>query len=242
MKLPRLTPARILVVIVVAAAGVAAALIAISVAGSGGSASNTAPNARMTVYGAAETSQLLAGVPQHANVLGSPKAPVTLVEYADLQCPYCGVWARETFPALVREYVRPGKVKIVFHGLAFVGKDSETALRTVLAAGTQNRLWNVLDTLYRNQGEENKGWVTEELLGSVGESVDGLNAQRMLAERDSASTDSALGSAAQAAGEAGISSTPSFEVGLTGGPLARMEIETLDASAFRPALNELLAS
>ena len=50
--------------------------------------------------------------------LGSPDAPVTLVEYADLQCPFCAEWARGTFPAIVDEYVRPGQVRIEFRGLA----------------------------------------------------------------------------------------------------------------------------
>jgi protein-disulfide isomerase len=70
---------------------------------------------------------LFAGIPQQGNVLGSPMARVTPVEYADLQCPYCGRWARDTLPALVRDYVRTGKLRIVFKGLAFLGPDSVKA-------------------------------------------------------------------------------------------------------------------
>ena len=51
---------------------------------------------------AAETSSF-AGVPQAGLVLGDPDAPVTLVEYADLQCPYCAAWARSTLPVLIVE-------------------------------------------------------------------------------------------------------------------------------------------
>ncbi len=85
----------------------------------------------------------------------------------------------------MREYVRPGKLRLEFRGLAFVGSDSATALRTALAAGRQNRLWNVVDLLYRNQGTENTGWVTESLLRSVGEATPGLDVGRMLSERGS---------------------------------------------------------
>src|SRR5690349_18702280 len=90
------------------------------------------------------TRELLAGIPQRPTVLGRPGAPVTLVEFADLQCPYGGLWARATLPTLVQRYVRTGKLRIDFRGLAFVGPDSKTALRVAHAAGAQNRLWNVV--------------------------------------------------------------------------------------------------
>ena len=88
-------------------------------------------------------------------MLGNPDAPVTLVEYVDLQCPYCAEWAVRTFPVLVSDYVRTGKLRIVFHGLAFIGPDSDTALRTALAAGREDRLWDVVAGFYVRQGAEN---------------------------------------------------------------------------------------
>ncbi len=88
---------------------------------------------------------------------------MTLVEYADLQCPYCAEWTLETLPVIVSDYVRTGRVRIVFRGLAFLGSDSELALRAVIAAGAQNRLWDLVDELYQRQGYENNGWVGEEL-------------------------------------------------------------------------------
>ncbi len=110
---------------------------------------------------------MLAGIPQQGAVLGDPKAPVTLVEYADFQCPYCAQWSHGAFPTLVERYVRPGNVRIVFRGLAFLGPDSDRALRTAVAAGRENRLWNVVEALYHRQGHENSGWVTESLLEEV---------------------------------------------------------------------------
>ena len=80
---------------------------------------------------------LFAGIEQHGAALGSPKAPVTLVEYADLQCPYCAQWARDALPTLVEDYVKTGKLRIVFSGMAFIGADSDKALRTAIAAGEQ---------------------------------------------------------------------------------------------------------
>ncbi len=140
----------------------------------------------------------------------------------------------------MREYVRPGKVQLVFRGLAFIGPDSEAALRTALSAGEQNRLWHVVDLLYANQGEENTGWVNDDLLRGVGGAVPRLDVERMLDERDSPAADQALASAQRAAHAAGITGTPSFEVGRAGGPLQRLEISSLDPSAFRSALDSLL--
>ena len=45
---------------------------------------------------------------------GSPTAPVTVYEMSDFQCPYCRRFALETFRALEREYISPGKVRWVF--------------------------------------------------------------------------------------------------------------------------------
>ena len=148
----------LLVAVVLVAAGLAAVLIAVSVAG--GDDEQTAG----VVHGVAATEALLEGIPQSGNVLGRPGAPVTIVEYADYQCPFCAQWAVGTLPAIVDEYVRPGNVKIVFQGIAILGEDSVTALQAAVSAGMQDKLWNVGELLFHNQGAENSGWVTDDLL------------------------------------------------------------------------------
>ena len=96
-------------------------------------------------------------------MLGNPNAPVTMQEFADLQCPGCDQYMTTAFPDIVRQYVRTGKVKVEWKGIAFIGPDSEKGLRFVNAAGQQDKLWNVAELIYRNQGTENSGWVTNEL-------------------------------------------------------------------------------
>jgi protein-disulfide isomerase len=229
------THSKVFVAVAIAAAVLAAALIAASQLG----AHRGSPAPAPALGGAAETTALLRGIPQHGAVLGDPRAPVTLVEYADLQCPYCAQWATSTLPVLIRDYVRPGQVRLVFRGLAFIGPDSELALRTALAAGEQNRLWQVVHLLYANQGEENTGWATP-VLDGLGSSVPGLDAARIEDARSSASVEAALSAAALAATNDGVTRTPAFEIGRTGGPLGRLEIASLDVLAFRPALDRLL--
>jgi protein-disulfide isomerase len=225
-----------------AAAAVAGGLILASILTSGDDSAPAADDgATITVVGAAESRALFAGLPQQGIALGRPDAPVTLVEFADLQCPFCAEWSRNALPELVRDYVRPGSVRIVFRGLTFIGPDSEKALRFALAAGNQGKLWNVVDLLYANQGGENEGWVTDDLLTAVGGEVPGLQVERALAERSSADVDAQLAAAETAASENGIGGTPSFAAGRTGGTLQVLELESLDAEALRPALDALLA-
>ncbi len=195
--------------------------------------------ATTAVHGVAATEALLEGIPQSGNVLGRPDAPVTIVEYADYQCPYCASWALDTLPAIVDEYVRPGKVRIVFQGIAILGDDSVTALEATVSAGMQDKLWNVGELLFHNQGAENSGWVTDDLLRDIGASVAGLDVDAMMDGRDSAEVAAAMAEAQGAAQAAGVSATPSFEIGKTGGQMALLQ-GAQPVDEFRRVLDGLL--
>ena len=133
---------------------VAAVVVALSIAiSSGGSATASAAGGGKLI-GASLSSRLFAGVPQHGTLLGRADAPVRIVEFADLQCPYCDEYTVQALPTLVQRYVRTGEVSMRFENLSFIGPDSVTAGRVAAAAGQQDRLWNFVDLLYLNQGEE----------------------------------------------------------------------------------------
>jgi protein-disulfide isomerase len=214
-----------------AAIVVAAALMLASLLGAGGTAS-TQPQSRP-----ASPRDAFAGIPQAGLSLGAPDAPVTLVEYADLQCPYCALWATEVLPPIVRDYVRTGRVRLVFRGLAFLGPDSETALRAALGAARQNRLWSFVDELYARQGAENSGWVD----GALRTAASRAHVELARATRESRSTwvDRQLVTAGSSAERAGIRGTPSFELGPTGGRLELVEDGSL--ATLRARLDALLA-
>ncbi len=226
------------------AVGLVAGLLAIGlvIASQVGSGGDKAPAPVTKAAGAAETAALFRGIPQSGNVLGKPGAPVTLIEFADLQCPYCAVYATDVLPTVVREYVRTGKVKLEFRGMAFVGADSRTALEAVVAASLQNRMWQVLDLLYRNQGGENSGWVSEDLLRSVGSSVPGLQGQKMLDDRTTAAVANRIAEDESMAAAAGVNSTPTFLVRRSATSLEPLQVSALEPSAFRSALDALLKS
>jgi protein-disulfide isomerase len=235
----------------IAAVGIAVALIVVSVVGSsdkkasptiGPTATTPATGSAQApakVPGAAATQRLFRGIPQTLNALGNPNAPVTMIEFGDLQCPFCREYTVNALPAIVDEYVRPGKVKLVFTGLAVLGPDSEPALRATYAAALQGKLWNYIDLLYKNQGPENSGWVTEGLLRAVGESIPGLDVNSMLAARSSPEIDNAIALSVQQAQSARVDRTPTFFAGKTGGTLEQVAISSLTADAFRPTLDAL---
>jgi len=215
---------------------VAAALIAASVIGTRGGepaqADQLSPN---------DAPALLQGIPQTGPALGRRDAPVTLVEFADPQCPYCAQWSGQAFPELVRDYVRPGKVRIIFAGLAFIGPDSDEALRFALAAGRQGKLWQVMDLLYANQGAENSGWVSQDVLREVGDAVPGLDVERALRETQSQEVESQLAAAKDLQARLGVRSTPAFAASRAGGQLAPVQVTSLDAGGITPSLDRLLA-
>ena len=228
----------------VGAAAVLAALLIVanqvSARGGGAATAGSAPVPAAAAGSADYADSLFGGIPQHGAALGKPTAPVTLVEYADLQCPYCGQWSRQTLPVLVDGYVRSGKLRIVFNGLAFVGADSERALRSALAAGDHGHLWDVVDGLYIRQGAENSGWVTDDVIREVTATVPGLDAQQLLDERWNDGVTDRLNRAAKRAMEAGVNSVPTFEIGPTGGTLERAAVSSLDPNGIIPAIDEAL--
>jgi protein-disulfide isomerase len=72
---------------------IGAVLIAASLLSAGSGATSAPPTApTQSLSGVVEVSTMLDGIPQDGTTLGRANAPVTLLEYADLQCPYCAQW------------------------------------------------------------------------------------------------------------------------------------------------------
>jgi len=96
---------------------IAVVLVLIVVNGSsGGDGGDT------SLEGVAEVNRELAGIPQQGMVLGDPKAPVELVEFADLQCPYCKAFAEEVLPSIIETQVKNGEAKVAFHNFTIIGE------------------------------------------------------------------------------------------------------------------------
>ena len=227
---------RILVgVLVVAAVFVA---LAVAVSSGSGTRSNAANGGRL--LGVSYSRNLFAGIPQNGTELGNPRAPIRLVEFADLQCPYCDEYTLQALPTLVTDYVRTGAVQMQFENLSFIGPGSVAAGKAAAAASRQNKLWNFVDLLYLNQGDENSGYVTPTYLRRLLEAVPALNVRHALRDSRSPAAAEALASAGQAAAQDGISATPSFLIGRAGGSLHQFQPTSLSARPFQAEINSLL--
>jgi protein-disulfide isomerase len=176
----------------------------------------------------------LDGIPQSGVTLGSPRAPVTIVEFADLQCPFCAEYERNVLPALLDRYVRTGKVQLQLRLLRFLGPDSDRLARVAAAASTQDRMWQFVALAYARQGRENSGYATD---GFINE----LAADAGLKKLDAgAAAEREVRASEQAARSLGIESTPSFLIGRTGAPLERFSPSDLTPGAFTPRIDEEL--
>jgi protein-disulfide isomerase len=220
-----------------AALGVAAvvAVVLIIVAGGGSGSSSTTTTA--AADGPA-TKALFAGIPQHGDTLGDPGAPATLTVYEDPQCPYCQQWNLNTLPTVLDTFVRPGRVKLVYHGIEIVGPNSLDGLRAIYAAGDQNKLWTFADALYAQQGEENSGWITPEVIRTAA-TESGANGDAILTRAKSAAVLSALKAAEAEAVADKLRGTPTFVLQKQLGSRTQVSAP-LDPSGFSAVLTAAL--
>jgi len=184
---------------------VVAALIVVNASSSdGGDAGN--------VKDADLVAEELNGIPQDGLVIGDPKAPVEVVEFADLQCPYCKANSENVLPQVIEGPVAEGKAKIAFRNFVVISEESEPAGAAALAAGAQGRGWNYIDLFYRNQGREASGYVTDEFLTAIAEAAGVEDMAQWNKDRKSAKFTSEVKKTTEEAQQLGYTGTPSFGI------------------------------
>lgn len=97
---------------------------------------------------------MMAVIANARHFYGDPNAPVTLVEFGDFNCGYCGRWAKETFPQIDKNYIKTGKVRMAYVHYPILGPDSMTAAEASECAAQQDEgnFWNYHNLLFANQG------------------------------------------------------------------------------------------
>jgi protein-disulfide isomerase len=156
--------------------------------------------------------KLFKGIPQEELELGDQKAPVTLYEYGDLQCPVCKGYSEEVLPPIIEGKVKNGEVKIVFRNFLIIGPDSTPAGAAAIAAGHQNRGWSYIELFYRNQGTENSGYVTPEFMEAVAKSAGVKDLAKWNKERESNEIVAEAKNTTAEAQKFGFTGTPSFAI------------------------------
>jgi protein-disulfide isomerase len=123
-------------------------------------------------------------------------------------------------PDVVARYVRTGKAQLELRPWAFIGPDSARGQAALFAAAAQNRAFQFAQVLYDNQGSENTGWLTDDMLRSIGASVAGLNVPQLM--RDRTRFGAAAAAVAKSAAVNRVTGTPTIFVGAAPGPPARV--------------------
>jgi len=221
---------------VLLAAALAAVLTTIATSGS---TSELRPG--RPVPGAGATLALLRGIPQEGAALGDPRAPVTLVELGDLQCPTCAQFSSGALPAIISTFVRDGRVRFEFRAIDEIGHDSARAALMADALGEQDHLFEFVELAYRNQGLENSSYVTDTYLRALAGAIPGVDVARALAARGAPPVQAQLAGARALASRTRISGTPSFLLYRGGEAPRRFQPEALDAASFRGPIERLLA-
>ncbi|MFI4993497.1 MAG: DsbA family protein [Solirubrobacterales bacterium] len=191
-----------------------------------------------------EVTSLVGGIPQNGNTLGSPKAPVTMQYFGDLECPICRQFTEGALKPLIERYVRTGKLKIEYRNLETATREPETFKTqqiAALAAGKQQKAWDYIELFYHQQGQEGSGYVTEKYLQELAKQVPGMNLATWSADRNNSEFTNTLTTDAQAANNASFTGTPSFQIGKTGQAPKKYEYSSLsEPSGFESAINAAL--
>jgi protein-disulfide isomerase len=188
--------------------------------GGGGTASVAAPGAEF---------------PASARVKGSADAPVTIVEYYDLQCPNCANWEATVAPLIEQQYIDTGKVRLEVREFPFLGNESTRAALATECAGEQGQFWQFRDALFRNQRGENQGRFSDANLKAFAAKM-GMDANALGACMDSGRYADRIQSDLSAGKAAGVTGTPAFLIN------GRLILGNLPFTQFKAAIDQALAT
>lgn len=192
--------------------------------------------------GSADVAAMYKGIPQKNLVLGSAFAPVTMTEFIDLQCPICQEFETTVMPDIIPKYVRTGKVKVYVRPWAFIGPDSFRGQSAMLAAGLQNKAFNYSSILYDNQGTENTGWLSSNMVVQAAASIPGMKVPQMLADMKSSTVKSEAKAVAADANTRQVGGTPTIFVGKSGTKGTQVNLQSGgDEKSLVAALDAALA-
>jgi protein-disulfide isomerase len=238
---------RVLIGAGAAAAVIAVVVVLIVVLTGGGSSTPTITqpigSATAGLPGATEVEAMFKGIPQTGLKLGSPKAPVQMVMYIDLQCPICQNYDTTILPTLVSQYIRTGKVQLEVKPWAFIGPDSTRGQKAMFAAAEQNKAFQFAQVLYDNQGTENTGWLTDDMLISIAGSVTGMNVPKLMSARNSSTIAQEIKDVTASVDANKVAGTPTIFVGKAGSKPSRVGAANSvpDLSQTEAALDVALA-
>ena len=143
--------------------------------------------------------------------LGNQDAPITILEWGDYQCTFCYKFHQNTLQIINEDFIKTGKVKVVFKDFPLNGPDSKLAAEASYCAQDQEKYWQYHDEVYRNWGGERTGWITREALTEFAQVVN-LDTEKFNKCLDDNKYESKVNSLYEFGNDIGIDATPSFLV------------------------------
>ena len=130
---------------------------------------------------AAATADITKVTQEGAPFIGDPKAPVVMAYWFDYQCPFCRESEEKIMTQLITDYVKPGKLKILFKDFAFLGPDSQTAALAARAVWevAPDKFYDWHKAMFDHQDEENAGWGKKEDIIALTKTIPGIDAAKV---------------------------------------------------------------
>jgi protein-disulfide isomerase len=139
---------------------------------------------------------------------GKADAPVTIIEFSDYQCPFCGRFVKNTFPDIAKKYIDDGKVKYVFRDFPLeFHKQAPKASEAANCAGDKGKYWEMHDKLFDNQSA-----LTVDKLKQYAADI-GLDTESFNACIDSGKHADEINKDLEDGKKATVSGTPTFFIG-----------------------------
>ena len=143
--------------------------------------------------------------------MGNPNAPITILEWGDYQCTFCYKFHQNTLDIINEDFIKTGKVKIIFKDFPLNGADSKLAAEASYCAQDQEKYWKYHDELYKNWEGERTGWITRESLTKFAEIVE-IDVEKFNKCLDDHKYENKVNLLYEFGKEIGIDATPSFLV------------------------------
>ena len=144
-------------------------------------------------------------------IMGNPDAKITILEWGDYQCTFCYKFHQNTLDTLNEDFIKTGKVNLVFKDYPLNGPDSLLASEASYCAQDQEKYWQYHDELYKNWGGEQTGWITSDSLNPFATTIN-LDLEKFNDCLDNHTHKDHVNIHYQFGKELGIDATPSFLV------------------------------
>ena len=141
---------------------------------------------------------------------GTKSAPVTVIDFSDLQCHLCARYVKNTEPKINETYIQTGKVALVFKHLPNRGFDSRPAALAAQCTQDQGKFWQFHNLLYEKQGPIDSGWANKDNLKKLASQISGLDMHKFDSCFNSQKYKSFVENDTALAHSLGFTQTPSF--------------------------------